>query len=50
MRPYEGAARVHECAERLVPVNRDPVLQLRRLPEGTLPELQRLRGKMSNYW
>lgn len=39
MRPHEGAARVHERAERLVPVIRDPVLQLRRLPEGILPEL-----------
>lgn len=50
MRPYEGAARVHERAERLVPINRDPVLQLWRLPERILPELWRLRGKMSNYW
>lgn len=28
MRPYEGAARVHERAERLVHIKRDPVLQL----------------------
>lgn len=48
MWPHEGAGRLHERAEWLVPVNGDPVLQLWGLPEGTLYGLRHLQREMSS--